>query len=158
MASRESKKYGVSMPKLTEVACQAAELLFELFIAHKRRFQAQAKEHGLSPPQAGALWNLEQGGITMSALAELLMCDASNVTGIVDKLEARGLAKRVQGEDRRVKVLTLTEEGKAVRETMRAQLLAPPDWLLSLNDGEQCQLRDVLLRASAALAKTTSND
>lgn len=32
--------------------------------------------------------------LPMRALAELLGCDASNVTGIVDRLEARGLVRR----------------------------------------------------------------
>ena len=44
----------------------------------------------------------------MSSLAELLVCDASNITGIADRLEARGLVERRSvGADRRVKTLAL---------------------------------------------------
>ena len=51
----------------------------------------------------------------MSGLAELLFCDASNVTGIADRLEARGLIeRRSAGGDRRVKVLALTSAGEVV--------------------------------------------
>jgi len=56
----------------------------------------------------------------MSRLAETLSCDASNVTGLVDRLESRGLVRRQPSpEDRRVKALQLTPRGAR----MRAQLL-----------------------------------
>ena len=49
----------------------------------------------------------------MSSLAGKLFCDDSNVTGIVDRLEARGLIERRPAEhDRRVKLLGLTPEGE----------------------------------------------
>ena len=45
----------------------------------------------------------------MSELANALFCDNSNVTGIVDRLEERGLVRREAAEgDRRVKLLVLT--------------------------------------------------
>jgi DNA-binding MarR family transcriptional regulator len=56
----------------------------------------------------------------MARLAETLSCDASNVTGLVDRLESRGLIRRqTSANDRRVKVLTLTPAGFR----LRAQLL-----------------------------------
>ena len=58
----------------------------------------------------------------MSSLAGMLFCDASNVTGIVDRLEARGLIeRRPAAQDRRVKLLALTPAGEQVRATV------PPD-------------------------------
>lgn len=54
--------------------------------------------------------------VPMGALAEHLRCDASNVTGIADRLEARGLVTRAPAPgDRRVKVLTLTPAGERLR-------------------------------------------
>jgi DNA-binding MarR family transcriptional regulator len=109
------------------------ELMFDAVITHKRRMHGVAKQHGLTTPQAATLFIVGPGdGLAMSALAEHLMCDASNVTGIVDKLETRGLLKRVPGEDRRVKVLVLTDAGKQLREDVREQLLAPPTWVRKL--------------------------
>lgn len=144
----------VAMAKVTKEASEASELLFDLLKAQKRVFHAAAKEHGLSPQQAATLLNLEPGqSMSMSAIAELLMCDASNVTGIVDKLEARDLAARGQAEDRRVKALTLTPQGERVRAAMREQVLAPPAWLLELSREDQRALRDSLRRASDALHK-----
>lgn len=142
------------MPKLTKEASEAAQAMFELMMAHKRRFHATAKEHGLSPQQAATILNLEPGqGMPMSGIAELLMCDASNVTGIVDKLEARDLAQRGQAEDRRVKVLTLTEQGARIRTLMRERMLAPPAWMLELSREDQRALRDSLRRTADELRR-----
>src|SRR5262250_641164 len=86
----------------------------EFFFASKDWWVALCAEFDLTPAQGHALRVIDPDRpVPMSALAEALLCDASNVTGIVDKLEARGLAKRGQAEDRRVKVLTLTEQGEA---------------------------------------------
>jgi DNA-binding MarR family transcriptional regulator len=145
---------GKAMAKVTREAREATELLVEALHMQKRRFQTVAKEAGLSMQQAAAISYLEPGqAIAMSALAELLMCDASNVTGIVDKLEARGLARRGPGADRRVKVLELTEEGVAMRVAMREQLLTPPEWIAKLSRDDQRALADILRRA-AELART----
>jgi MarR family transcriptional regulator, organic hydroperoxide resistance regulator len=133
------------MSKLSKEACEASELMFELLMAQKRSMHVAAKELGLSPQQAATIWNLAPGeGLAMNALAELLMCDASNVTGIVDKLETRGLVRRGQAEDRRVKVLVLTEQGENMREILRDRLLAPPEWIASLTRAAQRELRDLL--------------
>lgn len=149
----------VAMAKVSKEASEASELLFELLMAQKRRFHAAAKALGLSPQQAATLLHLEPGQtLTMSAIAELLMCDASNVTGIVDKLEARDLAARGQAEDRRVKVLTLTPQGERVRASVREQVMGPPAWLLQLSREEQRALRDSLRRASDAMHAFDATD
>ena len=130
-------------------AAEAWELLSGLFIAHKRRFLAMSSEHGLSPPQSGALLRLDaEDPVPMSELAEALMCDASNVTGIVDRLEARGLVERRPApKDRRVKMLALTTEGAAVREQLSARMSEPPEQLAALPAADQRALRDLLKRA-----------
>jgi MarR family transcriptional regulator, organic hydroperoxide resistance regulator len=54
--------------------------------------------------------------LPMSRLADTLSCDASNVTGLIDRLESRGLLQRQPStHDRRVKVLQLTPTGSRVR-------------------------------------------
>jgi DNA-binding MarR family transcriptional regulator len=136
------------MARPAREAVEATELFAELFHEHKRALMALAKEQSLTPQQFTALWMLEPGqGLAMSVLADALMCDASNVTGIADKLESRGLVQRGQGEDRRVKVLTLTVQGEALRVEMRRRLLDPPPWMLKLSREDQALLRDILQRA-----------
>jgi DNA-binding MarR family transcriptional regulator len=136
------------MVKAGKEAVEISELMATLFHEHKRRVMTLAKDYGLTPQQTSTLWLLDQNPkLAMSELAEMLMCDASNVTGIVDKLEQRGLAQRVQGEDRRVKMLTLTEAGKKHNVEFHDRLFESPEWLLKLSKEEQRQLRDLLRRA-----------
>src|SRR5450432_2670911 len=71
---------------------------------------AQAAKFELTLPQAHLLRLLEYAPArTMASLADALSCDASNITGIVDRLEARGLIARGAAEhDRRIKTIVMT--------------------------------------------------
>ncbi|HEY1286248.1 MAG TPA: MarR family transcriptional regulator [Solirubrobacterales bacterium] len=113
-------------------------------------FLAIARKAGLRPVTFGALRALDEPR-TMSEIASLLHCDNSNVTGIVDGLEERGLAVRESSpEDRRVKLISLTAEGRRVRTRLVRASDTPPRWIASLSDADQRRLRDLLRRASAA--------
>ena len=59
-------------------------------------------------------------GRTMAELAQLLLCDRSNVTAIVDRLEERGWARRMRGKsgDRRFTSVVLTDAGRTLRDTV----------------------------------------
>ena len=86
----------------------------------------------------------------MSEIANFLRCDNSNVTGIVDGLEARGLAERTASPgDRRVKLIALTAEGRRLRARLMREARKPPAWLQALSVADQRTLRDVLRRATA---------
>jgi DNA-binding MarR family transcriptional regulator len=123
--------------------------MFELFVQQRPRHIAIAAEFDLSPMQAFALRLLEPGTpLPMSDLAEALHCDASNVTGIVDRLEDRGLiARRAADHDRRVKMLVVTESGAALRERLLARISEPPLPIAALSAADQRALRDILRRA-----------
>jgi DNA-binding MarR family transcriptional regulator len=76
-------------------------------------------DYTLTIPHFWALVHLgEPGGRTMAELATLLICDKSNVTPIVDKLEQLAWAERVRGKagDRRYTQVVLTELGHRVRQ------------------------------------------
>src|SRR5262249_55408858 len=84
----------------------------------------------------------------MNELAGALGCDASNVTGLVDKLEARGLIERqTVRKDRRVKMIALTSAGASLRSRLLARLFRPPAFIASLPEPEKQVLRDILERA-----------
>lgn len=109
-----------------------------------------ARELGLRPASFGTLRLLDEPR-TMSEIAAVLHCDNSNVTGIVDGLEERGLAVRTASEqDRRVKLIALTAEGRRVRARLMRAVEKPPAWLTRLAAADQRTLRDLLRRASAA--------
>jgi MarR family transcriptional regulator, organic hydroperoxide resistance regulator len=123
--------------------------MFELLHISKQRFVAIASEFDLSPPQVMALRHLDPAEPKpMSELALALRCDNSNVTGIVDRLEDRGLVERRAAEhDRRVKILTITERGADVRDRLAVRLEEPPEPLASLSAEDQRALRDIMRRA-----------
>jgi DNA-binding MarR family transcriptional regulator len=133
----------------TTAAREAWALMFELFVQQKPRHIAMAAEFDLSPMQAFALRLLEPGRpLPMSDLAEALHCDASNVTGIVDRLEARGLiARQGADHDRRVKMLVVTDEGAELRKRLLERIAEPPPPIAALSAADQRSLRDILRRA-----------
>jgi len=140
---------GMSTARGTSAASEAWALMFELMHHSKQRFMAIASEFDLSPPQVMALRQLDPDEPKpMSELALALRCDNSNVTGIVDRLEDRGLVERRPGEhDRRVKMLMITERGAQVRAGLAARLDEPPEALANLSPEDQLALRDIMRRA-----------
>ena len=139
-------------------ASEAWGLLFRLFVSQRGRVPQVAAEFELSPMQAHVLRLLEPGQpVPMRSLARKLCCDASNVTGIVDRLEKRGLIERRASEhDRRVKVLVVTAEGARVRRRLLLRLGEPPQSIAALSPADRRRLarllRLALSRAAAAPA------
>jgi DNA-binding MarR family transcriptional regulator len=89
--------------------------------------------------------------ITMRNFAEYMFCDASNATGIVDRLEKRGLVeRRTSDADRRVKVVRITPAGlrlfRRIDEMLGAE--APPA-IAKLSAADQRTLREIVERALA---------
>ena len=115
----------------------------------RARISAIAAEAGLTPQQAILLRHLGRPR-TMGELAAMLACDPSNVTGLVDRMAARGLIERVADPcDRRVKRLLLTAEGKACRAELQRRIFAGSPVTGALAPGERHQLLG-LLRALTA--------
>jgi MarR family transcriptional regulator, organic hydroperoxide resistance regulator len=131
---------------------EAWALMVRLMLSNKPRIAAIGQELDLSPMQIHTLLALYPGSeLPMSALAEFLVCDASNVTGIVDRLEARGLIERRSApNDRRVKMLAVTREGARVRRQAASRMAQPPPVIADLSRGDQRALRDVLRKALGA--------
>lgn len=141
VASRTKPKAGA--------AREAWGLVFGLAMANRVRLLAALETFGLTFPQAHALRLLDpERPLPMSEIAERLVCDASNVTGIADRLEGRGLVERRSAEgDRRIKVLALTPEGVAVRDRVLELMTEPPAAIAALAPADQRALRDILRRA-----------
>ena len=136
-----------------EPAAEAWTLIWRLVQANKPRMIEMARELDFSPVQLHSLRLLEPGVETpMRALAQQLFCDPSNVTGIVDRLEARGLIERRSLEtDRRVKIIRLTPEGQRVRAEVVERMSSPPEEFAELPLDSQLALRDSLRQAADRL-------
>jgi DNA-binding MarR family transcriptional regulator len=130
-------------------AREAWGLLWELMLARRSKFVALMGELDLTPVQGIVLRRLDPHRPTpMNEIAEHLACDASNVTGLVDRLERRGLVeRRAAPTDRRVKTLVLTPEGIALRRRVIERMSQPPDEIARLSRADQRSLRDILRRA-----------
>jgi len=127
--------------QLAVVAIQFMDLV-------KRAIRAVGEDLGLSIAQLDVLRQLHAHGPTpMRRLAETMNCEASNLTGLVDKLEKRGLvARQDHPSDRRVRLLALTEEGAGVSRQMWADVTSRCPFM-SLSSDDRIRL-DRLLRES----------
>ncbi len=124
-----------------------------LFLFQRDRFITTSTSLGLTPLHAGALRLLALAGpAPMRALAATLQCDASNVTGIVDRLEQRGLVERqVDPTDRRVKLVTLTPAGRQAFARLEDALFEPPAAFSALSERDQAMLAKLSEKLQRAL-------
>ena len=111
--------------------------------------EVQLAELDLTAPQAQLLRQLDEP-LPMAGAAERLHCDPSNITGIVDRLERRGLVQRNQTPgDRRVKELELTDEGRRVKAQVD-EIFAGMSTLEPLSASDRDVLKDLLARSLAS--------
>ncbi|WP_234042209.1 MarR family winged helix-turn-helix transcriptional regulator [Streptomyces marianii] len=126
---------------------QLMELLSVSLGAYYGDFTVAAASENLTASQGKALTVLRRGPAAMRALADTMTCDASNMTGIIDRLEKRGLVRReASASDRRVKTVVLTAEGERVTDAIRSRMRATQDGLDRLSDQDRDRLYTLLER------------
>lgn len=125
---------------------EAWELLSQVFRDVRGNLMAIWADLDLTPAQARLLQDLDpERPVPMTELASTLACDASNITGLVDKLETRGLIERTPNPaDRRVKMIAVTTSGAELRGRLLDRLAEPPPFVTALSQVDQRRLRDVL--------------
>jgi DNA-binding MarR family transcriptional regulator len=126
-------------------------------IEHLARVARRAYETGrcfeagcLRPRQLVALNLLhEHGPLSQQALGEALTLDPSNVVGLLNELEERGLITRQRDPaDRRRHIVSLSPAGQAELATTGGQLTAIEDDVLkALSPAERATLYELLQRA-----------
>ena len=136
------------MKRASRDACGAWQLMVQFFFTQREHLPPVAAELELSPAQCHVLHRIEPGRpMPMGQLADSLSCHASNVTGLVNRLELRGLVRRGPSDaDRRVKVLHLTPAGARLRAQMLELMTAPPVVISRLSAREQRDLVRILSR------------
>ncbi|MFV0136203.1 MarR family winged helix-turn-helix transcriptional regulator [Streptomyces sp. HMX87] len=130
---------------------EVVELIGEVVARFSADYEEAAAEKALTGAQAKLLSLLSLEPLPMRKLAHKLKCEPSNVTGIVDRLEARGLVeRRLDPADRRVKVAAATDEGRRMARDLRESLRFAREPLAGLSGAEREALRDLLRRMLAA--------
>ncbi|MGW4633534.1 MarR family winged helix-turn-helix transcriptional regulator [Nocardia sp. NPDC004415] len=139
-------------------ADQLMELLSISLGVYYGDFTAAAASENLTASQGKTLTVLRRGPVAMRALAERMGCDASNVTGIINRLEKRGLVRReTSAADRRVTTLVITPEGERVTDAIRAKMHATRAGLDRLDDQDRDHLRTLLERVFLTRADHPAN-
>ncbi|MEH0430542.1 MarR family transcriptional regulator [Streptomyces stelliscabiei] len=134
-------------PRIDPLTMEVVELIGTVVARYHEEYEDAAAEHTLTGAQARLLGLLSLEPLPMRRLAQKLRCEPSNVTGIVDRLEARGLVeRRPDPGDRRVKLAAATAEGRRVAGSLRDSLDFAREPLAGLSSGEREVLRDLLRR------------
>ncbi|MFJ2391664.1 MULTISPECIES: MarR family winged helix-turn-helix transcriptional regulator [unclassified Streptomyces] len=134
-------------PRIDPLTLEVVDLIGSVVARYHEDYEDAAAEHALTGAQARLLGLLSLEPLPMRRLAQKLKCEPSNVTGIVDRLEARGLVeRRPDPSDRRVKLAAATEEGRRVAHSLRDSLRFAREPLAGLSREERVSLRDLLQR------------
>jgi DNA-binding MarR family transcriptional regulator len=94
--------------------------LIMLMMRSKRHMFVASEMRELTPVQGMLLVSMKPGSVrTMNDLAEMMGCDASNITGLIDRLEANDYIERTADpDDRRVKKIQLSDQGCQCRKSL----------------------------------------
>ncbi|GAA0282202.1 MarR family transcriptional regulator [Streptomyces polychromogenes] len=126
---------------------EVVELIGDVVARYHMEYEEAAARHQLTGAQAKVLTLLSLEPLPMRRIAQKLRCEPSNVTGIIDRLETRGLVeRRPDPADRRVKLAAPTEEGAETAERLRESLDFAREPLAGLSAEERTALRDLLKR------------
>ncbi|RLV08594.1 MarR family transcriptional regulator [Streptomyces griseocarneus] len=135
------------VPRTDALTREVVDLIGTVVARYHEEYEEAAAKHSLTGAQAKVLALLSREAMPMRRIAQQLKCEPSNVTGIVDRLEARGLAeRRPDPDDRRVKLAAATHEGTATAEHLRESLGFAREPLADLSPAERTTLRDLLRR------------
>ncbi|MFI1091044.1 MarR family winged helix-turn-helix transcriptional regulator [Streptomyces sp. NPDC020917] len=133
--------------RMDPLTAEVVDLIGTIVARYYQEYDAAAAVHRLTGAQARVLALLSTGPMPMRQIAQRLKCEPSNVTGIVDRLEAQGLAeRRADPADRRVKLAAATEHGRDTAARLRSSLDFAREPLAALSVGDRTTLRDLLRR------------
>ncbi len=95
-------------------------------------FLQETESHGVTPVQYAALQKVGNApGVDQRTLARSIGLDTSTIAGVAARLEARGLMQRnASPQDRRVRLLSLTDEGHALLEAIEPAMLRAQERIL----------------------------
>lgn len=138
---------GMATSRTDPLTFEVVQLIGSVVARYYEEYDDAAAKHSLTGAQARVLGLLALEPMPMRKIAQRLKCEPSNVTGIVDRLESRGLVeRRPDPNDRRVKLAAPTDAGRATAEQLRDSLAFARAPLAELSTSERTTLRDLLKR------------
>ena len=126
-------------------------------------FLQETEAHGITPVQFAAMQTVNnQPGIDQRTLAARIGLDTSTIAGVIDRLEARGLVQRnASAEDRRVRLLTITDAGRTLLAAVAPGMLKAQDRMLApLSPAERSEfmrMLRLLVEANNELSRAPSS-
>jgi DNA-binding MarR family transcriptional regulator len=114
----------------------------------------------LTVPQFTILNHIRPEGVPLSEISARMLCDNSNLTGIVDRLIAKGLVeRRPDPQDRRVSLICLTDAGTEKLRSIRPRHQASVNQRMrALPEADVQQLRDLLKTLHSGLAHVLQSE
>ncbi len=146
-------------PPDTAAGYQSLALLDHLSRVARREADGAPHPDGLRPRHLVALTLLrDHGAATQQALAEALRLDPSNLVGLLNDLESRGLVtRRRDPDDRRRHIVELAPAGLTTLHAAEQRLADVENKVLgALTTDERCTLHALLIRAAAGQLPATA--
>jgi MarR family transcriptional regulator, lower aerobic nicotinate degradation pathway regulator len=137
----------ITLPR--ELVSTPVLLLMRLGFEVKARAIAELGEAGFTPYHFGVLAMLEESPReTQATIADTLALDRSQLVGLLDSLEERGLVERRRDpHDRRRQAVSVTPDGKRVLARLRAIIgEIEEEFFVPLSVAERDELYRLLLR------------
>src|SRR5215471_7230802 len=116
-------------------------------------FLQATEAHGVTPVQYAALNQVARTpGVDQRTLARTIGLDTSTIASVIDRLEARGLMERqASPEDKRVRLLALTEAGREVLAAVGPDVLQAQERMLDpLGKAERVEFMRMLHKVVTA--------
>ncbi len=159
-AARQRREDDSRHDSVEDGAADAATGLVQLSDLVQGLYARISQRHDLTPVQAKLLCIVAEGPRGMAELAQCFGVEKAALTGLVDRVERRGLAKRtpVQG-DRRALHVTLTDAGQRAASAFHGEVTMELEHLLSpLAPHEREQFRTAMAVIIAQCPARTLRD
>lgn len=136
---------------------EITDVIIETYRTLLRESEELLSEENLTRPQFQALRCIAvKGQTTMKGISDKLSVTPPNITGIIDRLESKGLVKRTAHRgDRRATIIELTPKGAAVQERVSSEY---KEFLQNavkvLTTGERRALNDLLIKLQEGMSRS----
>lgn len=116
-------------------------------------FLQETEPYGITPVQSAAMMTVRNGpGMDQRTIARTIGFDTSTIAGVIDRLEARGLLRRnMSTEDARVRLITLTDKGRTLLQSLMPSVVRAQDRMLApLSKPERAEFMRMLCKLVSA--------